>query len=244
MRISSTLNFYAHFLSLPPLSPQLILDPTSSFNLSQHFPCPSLFPSFSPSILTSPDYWLDFSNNPSAFKRQPAIQKVWGVEWGRRAVQTCGSLNGGRVVEGCIGLWFPLNCPTWLSVLSLNKHSHFLLTAHIEYTDKRACTHTQYTQTGRTGVLKLQHTHTRAHMNIIHCIPWQAADNTLILSLQPVNPQLSPDCNSKTVTKHLKKNDSNQNLESNSKDPSYLHLRHHAVDIQGGPLPLHLWQLE
>lgn len=39
--------------------------------------------------------------------------------------------GGGGGGEG-VRLSFPLNCPTWLSVLSLNKHSHFLLTAHID----------------------------------------------------------------------------------------------------------------
>lgn len=49
-----------------------------------------------------------------------------------------GRVRGVHAQEGG-GLSFPLNCPTWLSVLSLNKHSHFLLAAHI---DRRAHTGT------------------------------------------------------------------------------------------------------
>lgn len=137
-----------------------------------------------------PHYWTYFPNNPSAFKRQPLIQKVLGVKWGE---ENCAGLAKGEGRGRGAGFSFPLNCPTWLSVLSLNKHSHFLLTAHIG-TQTQAGTHPhKHTPIGCTGTVELHHTKTSmcTHTHTIHCIPWRAVDNTCSLALQPVNSQLS-----------------------------------------------------
>ncbi len=106
--ISYTLIFYAPALtppvSLPPLPllPRLLL-------YSSSFPLPALtclnapLPSLSHSPPSSPQHkWPYFPNNPSAFKRQPPIQKVLGVGWGRRAAQAWGRVRGeeGRGVQG------------------------------------------------------------------------------------------------------------------------------------------------
>lgn len=75
-------------------------------------------------------------------------------------------LEKGDGEEGGAGFSFPLNCPTWLSVLSLNKHSHFLLTAHIG-TQTQAGTHPhKHTPIGCAGRLELHHTKTSMHTHI------------------------------------------------------------------------------
>lgn len=123
---------------LPPSS-HLILGPTFSFNLLQHSPAPVPPPPFLPphTIGSTSQTTPQPSKDSRPFRRfwvrmgEESSTDLWKFEW----------WVGGRCGGRGIGLWFPLNCPTWLSVLSLNKHSHFLLTAHIEHTDKRACTY-------------------------------------------------------------------------------------------------------
>lgn len=62
--------------------------------------------------------------------------------------QEFGVVVGGGANEQEIFLWvgvpFPLNCPTWLSVLSLNKHHHFLLAKRMGHTDAHNSTAHKY----------------------------------------------------------------------------------------------------
>lgn len=67
----------------------------------------------------------------------PRREEGGGVDGGR---------GEGRGVCRVSGFSFPLNCPTWLSVLSLNKHSHFLLSAHIGPPHTRANTQRRWAQ--------------------------------------------------------------------------------------------------
>lgn len=79
------------------LPPHLILGPTFSFNLLQHSPIPLFLPlhSYLPTLLAQ------LLKQPLSLQKTAAHSEGFGLEWGRRAAQTCGSLNGGW--EGGVG---------------------------------------------------------------------------------------------------------------------------------------------
>lgn len=121
-------------------------------------PLTSLFLTCLPPLYTNPHTIGPTSQTTrEPFKRQPLIQKGLGVKLGE---ENYAGLGKGEGRGWGAGFSFPLNCPTWLSVLSLNKHSHFLLTAHIG-THTQAGTHPhKHTPIWCTGMVELHYTKT------------------------------------------------------------------------------------
>lgn len=176
MNISYTLMFTPQrspFLSalppLPPLPRVLLYSssvPRPALTCLSAPPCPpssiACCPPFSPP--TTHTLLAQLPKQPLGLQKTAAHSEGFGVGWGEESGAGSGKGEGRR---GGAGFSFPLNCPTWLSVLSLNKHSHFLLTAHIG-TQTQAGTHPhKHTPIGCAGMLELHHTKTsmRTYIN-------------------------------------------------------------------------------
>lgn len=196
MNISYTLNsMYQTFHCLPalPLLPQPLF-----YSSSVPLPALTCLPPASSFTLTPTTIGLTSQTTPQPSKDSRPFRRFWGRVGEESSI---GLVKGrGRVLGGGSGFSFPLNCPTWLSVLSLNKHSHFLLTAHIG-TQTQACarTHINTHQLGKKACLnsntqKQACTHIYKHI-CTQCIVWPGRQQSVLCSLvlQPVNSQLSLD---------------------------------------------------